>query len=108
MLTVLHARHDFALGRAVAGQLICNYHAECAALTPQQLAQQALGGLLIAPALQQYVQYDPVLIHRTPQPVLHAGDLHCDLVQVPFVANTWQSAPDLAGNSLAELEAPLP
>jgi len=77
-------------------------------LALEQLAQQAFGGFLVAPALQQHVQHDPVLVHRTPQPVLHTGDPHCNLIQVPFIACAGQPAADLIGKALAELEAPLP
>src|SRR4029078_2473379 len=40
-----------------------------------QLAQQALGGPLVAPALDQHVEHHPSLIHGTPKPVLHPTDL---------------------------------
>ena len=59
------------------------------------------------PALDQDVQHDPVLVHRAPKPVLHPGDLHRDLIQMPFVASTRQPAADPVGKCLAELEGPL-
>ena len=56
----------------------------------QQLPQQAFGRLLVPPALNQHVEHDAVLVDRPPQPVLLAGDLDLDLVQVPLVAGPRQ------------------
>src|SRR5215218_5056680 len=64
--------------------------------------------MLVAPALHQDVQHDPVLIYRPPEPMLFTRDLHGNLVEVPRVSGTGQPAPDLVGDALAELEAPLP
>ena len=50
MPAVLDARHHLAHGRAVAGQLVRDHHSRGSALPLQQLAQQALGGLLVPPA----------------------------------------------------------
>src|SRR4051795_12709254 len=74
----------------------------------QQLAEQALGGPFVPPALHQDVEHEAVLIHRTPQPVLLAGDLEDDLIEVPFVSGRRQAPPDLVGERLAELARPLP
>src|SRR4051794_30918869 len=51
VLSMLNARHDLPLCRPVAGQLISDHDARRPALPLQQLAEQALGGALIAPAL---------------------------------------------------------
>src|SRR3954471_3190735 len=108
MLPMLNARHDLPLCRTVAGQLISDHDARRPALPLQQLAQQALGGALITPALDQHVEYDAVLVHRAPEPVLLAGDLQYDLIQVPLVSGTGQPPPDPVGELLAEPERPLP
>src|SRR3954470_14532558 len=105
---MLDARHDFPLCRTVARQLVGDHDARRPALPLQQLAQQALGGALITPALHQDVEHEAVLIHRTPYPVLLAGDLHRHLVQMPFVPGRRQTPPDLDSELLAELERPLP
>lgn len=42
--------------------------------------------LPVASALDEDVEHYSVLVHRTPQPMLHASDLQHDLVPVPFVA----------------------
>src|SRR5215212_844344 len=105
---MLNARHDLPLCRTVAGQLISNHDARRAALALQQRAEQALGGALITPALDQHIEYDAVLVHCAPQPVLLAGDFDGDLVQMPFVSGTGQTPPDPVGEVLAELARPLP
>src|ERR671938_560870 len=64
--------------------------------------------MLVTPALDQDVQHDAALIHRPPEPVPLARDLHANLVQVPGVSSTGQPATDLVGECLAELQAPLP
>ena len=83
MLPMLDARHDLPLCRPVARQLVGDHDARRPALPLQQLAEQALGGALITPALDQHIEYDAVLVDRAPQPVLLAGDFDGDLVQVP-------------------------
>jgi hypothetical protein len=64
--------------------------------------------MLVAPALHQDVQHDPVLIHCPPEPVLLTRDLHSNLVEVPRVSGTGQPAADLIGDALAKLQHPLP
>src|SRR3954470_3651760 len=105
---MLDARHDLPLCRTVAGELISDHDARRPALPLQQLAEQALGGALITPALDQHVEYEAVLVDRAPQPVLLAGDLENDLTQMPLVARARQPTADLIGERLAELHRPLP
>src|SRR5918997_3935580 len=105
---MLDARHNLPLCRTVARQLIGDHDARRPALPLQQLAQQALGGALITPALDQHVEDDAVLVDRAPQPVLLAGDLENDLIQMPLIARARQPTADLIGERLAEFERPLP
>src|SRR5919199_850139 len=51
--------------------------------------------MLVAPALDEDVQHDPVLIHCAPEPVLLPRDLHGNLVEVPCISSTRQPAVDL-------------
>ena len=108
VLPVLDPGHDLPLRRSVARQLVGDHDARRPALPPQQLSEQALGGPLVAPALHQDVEHRAVLVHRAPEPVLHARDRHRDLIEVPLVTGPRQTAPDLIGEGLAELQAPLP
>ena len=78
------------------------------ALLLEQLPQQALGRLGVAAALNQDVEHDPVLVHGAPEPMLLAGDADHDLVEVPLVAWCRETAADLVGKALAELQRPLP
>jgi hypothetical protein len=108
VLAVLDTRQQVLLGRSVTRELVGDHDAWCPALPLQQLAQQALGGRLVPPALDQHVEHHPVLIHGTPEPVLHPGNPDGDLVKVPLVTSLRQPPPDPVGKLLAELERPLP
>jgi hypothetical protein len=108
MPMVLDPRHQLLLRREIARQLIGDQHPRRLALSPQQLAQQALGRVLVASALRQHVEHDAVLLDSPPQPVLLADDGDHDLIEVPFVAGARQPPADLVGECLAELEASLP
>src|SRR3954454_10616126 len=106
MLPMLDARHDLPLCRTVATELISDHDARRPALPLQQLAEQALGGALIASALDQHIEYDAVLVDRMPEPVLLTGDFDGDLIQVPLVSGTGQPPPDPVRECLAELHRP--
>lgn len=73
----------------------------------EELVQQALGWFRIAPALDQDIKYEPVLIDSAPEPMLPAGDVDHDLVQVPLVTGCRKPA-NLVGEALAKLQRPLP
>jgi len=66
VLPVLDGRHHLALSRPIARQLVGDHDTRWTGLLLQQLAQQALGGLRVAPALHQDVQHGPVLVDRAP------------------------------------------
>src|SRR6185312_7648033 len=108
VLPVLNAGRDLLFRGPIAGQLISDHDARWTHLPLQQLAEQALGGALITPALDQYVEHDAVLVDRAPEPVLLAGDLHHNLVQMPLVSGRRQTSPDLVRKCLAEFQRPLP
>ena len=86
MLAVLDAGHDLPLGGSVAAQFVGDQHTRRPQLPFQKLAEQAFGGLLVAPALDQNVENEALLVDRAPEPVLRAGDRDDDLIKVPFVA----------------------
>jgi hypothetical protein len=52
--------------------------------------------------------FEHFLVHRVPQPVLYAYNLHRDLFEVSLIASPEQPAAELIGERLAELEVPLP
>src|SRR5271166_815649 len=107
VLAVLDARHDLSLGRGVAFQLVGDQHTRRSSLLLQQFAEQALGRLLVAPALDEDVENEALLVNCAPEPVLLASDGDDDLVQVPFVATTRGSPTDAVGKLPAEFQAPL-
>src|SRR3954454_22016747 len=108
MPPVLDRGHHLTLGGAVAGQLVRDHDTRGPALLFQQLAEQALGGLLVPPALDENVEHDPILVDSPPEPMLLAADHQAHFVEVPLVARAWQPAPDLVGEVLPELARPLP
>src|SRR3954451_22144483 len=90
MPPVLDRGHHLTLGGAVARQLVRDQDTRGSALLFQQLAEEALGGPLVPPALDEDVEHDPILIDSPPEPVLRSPDRQAHFVQVPFVARVWQ------------------
>src|SRR3954453_13422613 len=82
---VLDRGHDLTLGGAVAGQLVRDHDTRGPALLFQQLAEQAFGGLLVPPALDQNVEHKPILVDGPPEPMLRSPDHQAHFVQVPYV-----------------------
>jgi hypothetical protein len=107
VLAVLDARHDLPLGCGVAAQLVGDQHTRRAALLLHELAEQAFGGFLVAPALDQDIENEAFLVDRAPEPVLLAGDGNDNLVEVPFVAAARGASTDAVGEFTAEFQAPL-
>jgi len=64
VLSVLDAGHDVPRGRGVGLELVRHHHAGRPALLLQQLAQQALDGLGVAPALDQDIKHEAVAVDR--------------------------------------------
>ena len=79
MLAVLDAGHDLPLGGSVAAQFVGDQHTRRPQLPFQKLAEQAFGGLLVAPALDQNVENEALLVNRAPEPMLRASDRDDDL-----------------------------
>ena len=108
VLPVLDAGHDLTLGRSIAAQLVGDQHARRSPLLLPELAEQALGGLLVSPALDKDIENKALLVDRAPEPVLLAGNAEDNLVKVPFVAAAGGSPTKAVGEFLAEFQAPLP
>src|SRR4051794_14453315 len=104
---MLDRGHHVCLRGAVARQLVRDHDTRGPHLPLQQLAEQALGGPLVAPALNQNVEQDPILVDGPPEPMLLSADHQAHFVEMPLVARTGQPAPDLVGEALAELARPL-
>lgn len=66
VLLMLDTRHDLSLGGTVAREFVRDHHARGDALLLEQFPQQPLGYLRIAPALNQDVENDSMLVHGPP------------------------------------------
>src|SRR6266436_5865951 len=108
VLPMLGPWHDLPLGSGVALQLVGDEHTRCSTLSLEQLAEQAFGGLLVAPALDENIENEAVPVDGTPEPMLLPGEANDDLIEVPFVATEGRSPTDAAGEFPAEFQAPLP
>src|SRR3954468_24179009 len=107
VLAVLDAGHDLPLGGTIAAQLVGDQHTRRSPLLLHELAEQAFGGFLVAPALNEDIENEAFLIDGAPEPVLVAGDGDDDLIKVPFVAATGSPPTDAIGKFPAEFQAPL-
>jgi hypothetical protein len=74
VLAVLDAGHNFPLGRGIAFQLVGDQHTRRSSLFLQQFGEQALGGLLVAPALDENVENEALLLPGiNPEPTIFPG-----------------------------------
>src|SRR5437762_1894304 len=108
VLTMLDPGHDLPLGSGVALQLVGDEHTRGSTLLLEELAEQAFGGLLVAPALDENIKNEAVLVNGSPEPMLLPGEADDNLIEVPFVATARRSPTDAVGEFPAEFEAPLP
>src|SRR6201984_1442369 len=105
---MLDPGHDLPLGSGVAPQLVRDEHTRCSTLLLEELAEQAFGGLLVAPALDENIKNEADLVDGTPEPIVVPGEADDNLIEVPFVATARRSPTDAIGEFPAEFEAPLP
>jgi hypothetical protein len=62
VLPMLDPRHDLPLGCGVALQLVGHEHTRRSTLLLEELAEQAFGGLLVAPTLDKNIENEAVLV----------------------------------------------
>src|ERR1700752_22678 len=108
VLPVLNAGHNLPLGGAIAAQLVGDQHTGRSQVLLEQIAEQALGGLLVATPLYDDVKNEPLLVDRAPEPMLLAGDGDDDLIQVPLVAALGRAPTNAVGELAAKFQTPLP
>src|ERR1700726_2236765 len=108
VLSMLDPGHDLPLGRGVALQLVGDEHTRGSTLLLEELAEQAVGGLLVVLALDENIKNEAVLVDGTPEPMLLPGEADDNLIEVPFVGPARRSPTDAVGEFPAEFEAPLP
>ena len=101
-------RHDRAVGRRVAAELVGNQASWSAPLSLQQLPEEPGGRAPIASRLDEDVNHVAVLVHGAPQILPSALDRHEQLIQIPGVAHSPASAPQPPRVVGSEGLAPLP
>ena len=83
---MLHASENLLLGSTITSEFVRDQRTRNVALLLEQLTEELLGHLLIAPVLEQDIEHVPVLINRPKQVVSPAADREEDLVDVPRVS----------------------
>src|SRR5215510_906982 len=105
-LAMFHPWQDLSLRCTVALQLIRNDDPRHVLQSLQQLAEELLGRLLIAPALHQNIEHVVVLVDSAPQVMALAIDGQKDLIEMPFVSGPRPAALEPIGVILPKLETP--
>jgi hypothetical protein len=82
---MLNLRKQLAPRHTVALKFIGHDHAWHVIHALQQPSEKPFGRLAISPWLNEDVEHDAVLIHGTPQIMLHALDPDEHLIHVPLV-----------------------
>jgi len=79
-LPMFDAGHDLPFRSTETCQTVRDHGTGWAALLLEQLAQEAEGGVLVTPALDEDVEHQAVLVHSAPEPVLLARDRQHDFI----------------------------
>src|SRR5580704_4042982 len=103
---MLNLRKQLAPRHAVALKFIGHDHARHVIKALQQPSEKPFGRRAVSPWLNEDVEHDAVLIHGTPQIMLHAPDPDEHLIHVPLVARSWPAASQAVCEGLAKLLAP--
>jgi hypothetical protein len=69
----------------IAPELVSHDHSRDVLQTLQKPPEEALGGVGIAPGLNEDVEHNAILIDSAPEVMLHALDPDEDFVQVPLI-----------------------
>ena len=83
---MLDSRQELPLGGAIAPEFIGYDHTGNVLQPLQQILEEALSRLRVAPTLHQNVEHGAALVDRAPQIVLFAADAEEHFIQMPFVA----------------------
>ena len=105
---MLNLGKQLALSHTVASQFIGHDHARNILKAFKQSSEETFGCFGITPRLNEDVEHDTVLIHGTPQIVLHALKPDEHLIEVPLITGPRTAAAQSAGKILAEFLAPTP
>jgi hypothetical protein len=107
-LAMLNLGKQLAMSHTVASQFIGHDHARHILKAFKQSSEESFGGPGITPGLNEDVEHDTVLIHCTPQIVVHALNPDEHLIEVPLVTGPRTAAAQSAGKTLTEFLAPAP
>jgi hypothetical protein len=97
--------HDLTSGGRVGAELVGDQPPGWAPLLFQNASQQALGGLGVAPDLDNLVEHVSILINGPPQPVFLASDGDRDFVEMPDIPTVWSLTPEAASVIRPELQS---
>ena len=103
---MLYIWKQLAPRHTVASKFVGHDHAWHVIQALQQPSEKPFGRLAISPRLNENVEHDAVLIHGTPQIMLHALDPDEHLIHVPLVPWSWSAASQAICEGLAKLLAP--
>jgi hypothetical protein len=105
-LAVLHAREELSLCSVVAFEFIGDEPPWDVQQALEELAEELLGCLRVAPTLHQDVEDIVVLSHRAPQVMALPvnGQQYC--IQIPFVPELRSTATQPIGAGLPKLPTP--
>jgi hypothetical protein len=105
-LSMFYPEQELAVCHSVASQFVGHDHPRHTLKALQQPSKESFGRFCIPPWLHKDVEHDAVLIHGTPQIMLHAPDPDEHLIKVPLFPWLWRPAAQVFGKVLAKLLAP--
>lgn len=100
---MFNARHELALCRTIGSELVGDKPFRGRAVFFQKLDQQPLCCSFIMSALQDFIEHDPILIDRAPQPETVFPDLHPHFIEMPNITRTGLTSAQTTGNRGAKL-----
>jgi hypothetical protein len=103
---MFNTRQDLAFGGTIRSEFVGHDHSGHVAQTLQQLAKETFGRFRVPSALDQHIEYIPVLINGPPEVVQfasdadkhlasRAGESHPRALPEPYVTLSRHTAPDV-------------
>jgi hypothetical protein len=105
-LPMFNTRQDLAFGGTIRSEFVGHDHPGHVAQTLQQLAKETFGCFRVPSALDQHIEYIPVLINGPPEVVQFASDADKHLIQKLLVAGLRPPHLEAVGVSSSEAQAP--
>jgi hypothetical protein len=105
-LPMFNTRQDLAFGDTIRSEFVGHDHPGHVAQTLQQLAKETFGCFRVPSALDQHIEYIPVLINGPPEVVQFASDADKHLIQKLLVAGLRPPHLEAVGVSSSEAQAP--